>query len=105
MPDPDFLFGVIQGGNNAADLFNQKIASVETSISLATAITESTFCNSVKTRECSAICIFFSPTFVSEINFGRPRNFKKTENFDQFHRPTIHQAVKLHEARRTMSMQ
>ena len=103
-PEPDFLFGIIQDGNNAADLFNWKIASLETPMSLATALIESSFCNIVKTRQCSAICIFFSPTFASKINFVRPRNFKKTANFDQFHRPTIHQAVKLNKPCRTMGM-
>ena len=58
-PEPDFLFGIIPGDNNSADLCNSKVASLETPISLTTAITEFPFCNNVKTRGCSAICIFF----------------------------------------------
>ena len=34
-PEPNFLFGIIPGGNDAADLFNSKNASLETPISLA----------------------------------------------------------------------
>ena len=55
----DFLFNIIPRGNNVADLFNRKNTSLETPISLATAITESPFCNNVKTQTFSAICIFF----------------------------------------------
>ena len=71
-------------------------------MSLATAITESSFFYTFRTQLFSSVC-FFRPILASEINFAGPQNFKKMKNTVRFYR-TIYQAVKQHEACRTMAM-